>query len=246
MEFFSGFSWAVPTVFADAVAICRFGQGDTLYDTQKAYEQNWSEATEHINYWLQVRDTSHPKTVAGDSTGSIFAKNWNSEIRVDLYKKLKKMGDGQIQTTQGRLYTALWTGNVDILQMGYKEPKAPLNVQEVNKKLEDTKNKAGEFSEGFPIFVMARDLSNKISQAKFTKIFSKLKNHMSDNPRILNPKLAGIKDWNAFAPTIEIAFFPMTDLNQEEVKALVKEAVYVPTKNAKKEMFKIAAHGTIF
>jgi hypothetical protein len=246
MEFISGFSWAVPTAFADAVALCRFEQGDTLYDTPKAYEENWSEATEHINHWLQVRYTSGPKTVAGDSTGSIFAKNWNSEIRVDLYKKLKNVGEGQIQTTQGRLYTALWTGNVDILQMEYKEPKAPLNVQEVNRKLKDTANKAGEFSKGFPVFVMARDLSNKISQAKYTKIFSKLRNHMSDDPQVLNPKLAGIKDWNGFAPTIEIAFFPLIDLNQKEVEALVKEAVYVPTKNVKKEMFKIAAYGTIF
>jgi hypothetical protein len=204
---FSGFSWAVPTAFADAVALCRFEQGDTLYDTPKAYEENWSEATKHINHWLQVRDPSSPKTDAGDSTGSIFAKNWDSEIRVDLYKNLKKVGEGQIQTTQGRLYTALWTGNVDVLQMEYDEPKAPLNVQEVTKKLEDTENKAGEFSKGAPVFVMARDPSNKISQAKYSKIFSKLRNHMSDDPLMLNPKLAGIKEWNAFAPTIEIAFF---------------------------------------
>jgi hypothetical protein len=42
------------------------------------------------------------------------------------------------------------------------------------------------------------------------------------------------------------SFFPLIDLTQEEIEALVKEAVYLPTKNAKKEMFKIAAHGTIF
>lgn len=173
-------------------------------------------------------------------------KNWNSEVRVDLYENFKKVGEGQIQTTQGRLYTALWTGDVDVLQMEYKEPKIPLNVQEVNRKLKDTESKAGEFSRGSPVFVMARDLSNKISKAKYSKIFSKLRSYISGDPHLLNPKLAGLQDWRDIAPTIEIAFFPLIDLKQGEVGALVKEAVYVPTPNVKKEMFKITAHGAIF
>lgn len=246
MEFFSGFSWAVPTAFSDAVALCRFEQGDTLYDTRKAYEESWAEAKKHIHHWLQVRYPSHAKTVAGESPGGVFENNWSSEVRVDLYKDFKKVGDGQIQTTQGRLYTALWTGNVGVLQMEYQEPRVPLNVQKVNRKLQETENRAGEFSQGNQIFVMARDLSNKISKAKYSKVFSKLRNHLSGDPQVLTPKLAGLNDWNVIAPTIEIAFFPIIGLNQEGVEALVKEAVYVPTKNAKNEMFKIAAHGAIF
>jgi len=246
MEFFSGFAWAVPTAFGDAVALCRFEQGDTLYDTRKAYEESWSEATKHIQYWLQVRYPSHAATVAGESTGGVFEKNWMSEIRVDLYENFKKVGDGQLQTTQGRLYTALWTGNVAVLQTEYQEPSIPLNVQEVNRKLQETEKKSGEFGKGNPVFVMARDLSNKISKAKYLKVFSKLRNHVSGEPQILTPKLAGLIDWNTIAPTIEIAFFPIMNLKHEGVEALVKEAVYVPTKNAKKEMFKIAAHGAIF
>lgn len=246
MEFFSGFSWAVPKAFADAVALCRFEQGDTLYDNQKAYEGSWADATKHIHHWLQVRNSSHAKTVAGETSGGVFEKNWGSEVRVDLYKDSQKVGDGQIQTTQGRLYTALWTGNVKVLQMEYQEPSVPFNVQQVNRKLQETENKAAEFSQGDPVFVMARDLSNKISEAKYSKVFSKLRNHISGDPQVLTPKLAGLNEWNAIAPTIEIVFFPIIDLKKEGVKALVKEAVYVPTKNAKKEMFKIAAHGAIF
>ena len=119
MEFFSGFSWAVPTAFGDAVALCRFEQGDTLYDTRKAEEESWAEATKHIHHWLQVRYPSHVITVADESTGGIFEKNWDSEVKVDLYKNFKKVGEGQISTTQGRLYTALWTGNVEVLQLEY-------------------------------------------------------------------------------------------------------------------------------
>lgn len=246
MEFFSGFSWAVPTAFGDAVALCRFEQGDTLYDTRKAYEENWSEASKHIHQWLQVRYPAHAKTVAGESAGGIFEKNWNSEVRVDLYRNSKILSEGQIQTTQGRLYTALWTGNVDVLQLESEEPKVPLNVQDVNRKLKDTRIKASELSKGFPVFVMARDLSNKNSKAKYSKISFKLKSHILSNPEILNPKLAGIRDWNTVSPTVEIAFFPLINVNQEEVEVLIKDAVYVPSKDAKKEMFKIAAHGEIF
>jgi len=246
MEFFAGFSWAVPTAFADAVALCRFEQGDTLYDTRKAYEESWAEATKHIHYWLQVRYPSHAKTVAGESSGGVFEKNWGSEVRVALYENFKKVGDAPIQKTQGRLYTTLWTGNIKILQMEYQTPTVPLNVQEVNRKLQETENKAVKFSTGNPVFVMARDLSNKISKAKYSKVFAKLRNHISGDPQMLTPKLAGLNDWNAIAPTIEIAFYSIMDLKREDLEALVKEAVYVPTKNAKKEMFKIAAHGAIF
>jgi hypothetical protein len=38
MDFFPKFKWAVPHAFGDALAACRFEQGDILYDTLMAYE----------------------------------------------------------------------------------------------------------------------------------------------------------------------------------------------------------------
>lgn len=46
MEFFSGFKWAVPGAFSDAVALCRFEEGDTLYDTKNAYNDDWEKASQ--------------------------------------------------------------------------------------------------------------------------------------------------------------------------------------------------------
>jgi len=40
-DYFDGFSWALPNAFADALALCRFEQGDMLYDTRRAYEGEW-------------------------------------------------------------------------------------------------------------------------------------------------------------------------------------------------------------
>ena len=42
-DFFPGFAWAVPRVFADALRKCRFDEGDAFYDRIEAYG-SWSEA----------------------------------------------------------------------------------------------------------------------------------------------------------------------------------------------------------
>lgn len=79
------------------------------------------------------------------------------------------------------------------------------------------------------------------------KLFvTKLKKHLVGEPQLLRPKSAGLKDWSNIASTIEIAFFQTHDVSVDELHDLVKEAVYVAAQNAKKEMFRIAAHGIIF
>lgn len=48
------------------------------------------------------------------------------------------------------------------------------------------------------------------------------------------------------APTVEVAFFPMNRASEEELHDLIKDALYIPSKDSKKDMFRIAAHGLIF
>jgi len=246
MEFFSGFKWAVPVSFSDAVSLCRFEEGDILYDTSKAYDGEWGDASKHIDYSLQVR---YPARVTGGvakNESGIFTRNWRSEVRIELYKHLEKVGVGQIETTQGRLYTALWKGDVTILKSDTEEPQIPFTVQQVTRNLAETSDTAKSLSTKYPVFVMARDLSNPISREKYSKILSKLKKHLAGEPQLLRPRSAGLKDWSNIAPTIEIAFFKSNGVSADELHDLVKEAIYVPAKDAKKEMFRIAAHGVIF
>jgi len=245
MEFFSGFTWAVPRAFSDAVALCRFEEGDILYDTKKAYNDDWEKASQFIEHSLQVK---YPARVSGGATekgGGVFGSNWGSEVRIDLYNNLEKVGVGQIQTTQGRLYTALWKGDITVLEKESEEPVIPLSVQDVTKTLDQATEKARELSAGYPVFVMARDLSNPVSREKFSKILTALKKHLHNQPIILVPKKAGLIKFENIAPAVDIAFFPMNGTNAEELHELVKSAVYVPAKNAKKEMFRISAHGII-
>ena len=98
---------------------------------------------------------------------------------------------------------------------------------------------------GSPLFVMVHDLSSKISKEKYWKIHEKLKSHLSCKPQIRNPEEAGLTEWKTFAPTIEIAFFTVSGISHEQLRDLVKEAVYVPSKNAKTGRFRIEAHGVI-
>jgi hypothetical protein len=156
------------------------------------------------------------------------------------------VGVSQIETTQGRLYTALWKGDVTILESDTEEPQIPVTVQQVTRNLAETSDTAKSLSTKYPVFVMARDLSNPVSREKYSKILSKLKKHLVGEPQILHPTSAGFKDWSNIAPTIKIAFFKSNGVSADELHDLVKEAIYVPAKDAKKEMFRIAAHGVIF
>lgn len=246
MEFFSGFSWAVPVAFSDAVALCRFEEGDILYDTPKAYDKEWGKASGHIEYAMQVR---YPGRVTGgaraDESG-VFASNWTSKVRVDLYKRLQKLGVGQIETTQGRLYTALWKGDRTVLELCTEEPPLPFTVRHVTGKLAEASATAGKMPTNYPIFAMAHDLSNQVSRDKYAKIHLKLKKHLTGEPRLLHPKSAGLYDWANIAPTIDIAFFIINSMSAEELHNSVQEAVYIPAKGCKKGKFRIAAHGVIF
>lgn len=245
MEFFSGFKWAVPVAFSDAVSLCRFEEGDILYDTTKAYDE-WGKASKHIEYSMQVRYPTRVTGGAGASESGVFTSNWKSEVRVELYKHLEKVGVGQIETTQGRVYTALWKGDAAILKLDTEEPQIPFTVQQVTRSLTETSDTARSLSTKYPVFVMTRDLSNPISREKYSKIRSKLKRHLAGEPQLRRPKQAGLNDWANIAPTVEVAFFVASGGSVEELHDLVKEAVYVPAKDAKKEMFRIAAHGIIF
>jgi len=246
MEFFAGFNWAVPVAFSDAVFLCRFEEGDILYDTPKGYDGEWGKARGHIEDSLQVRYPARVTGGASETTRGVFANNWDSEVRVDLFKRLEAVSEGQIETTQGRLYTALWKGDLRILQRDSELPQIPLSVQQVTRSLDAISETAKGLSVDGRIFVMARDLSSPISREKYSKVLAKLRKHIAGEPKILGPRVAGFSNWAIVAPTIDIAFFQTKSVSTDELHDLVKAAVYVPAKDSKREMFRLSAHGVIF
>ena len=245
MGFFANFRWAVPYAFSDAVGFCRFEEGDVLYDTKNAYVEDWGKASNHITHCIQVRYPG--RAGAGNRGGGagVFEKNWNSEVRIELYEHQEKVGVGQLATTQGRLYTTLWKGDLDVLNVSTDVPSLPLDVKHVTKQLVELKAKEICPSVGNQTFVMARDQSNQVSRDKYLKVSSKLKKLLTSPPEIMTPKKAGLSGWGNIAPTIEIAFFYVKEVGPKGLESLVKDAVYVPSKGAKKDMFRMQAHGVI-
>ncbi len=250
MEFFSGFKWAVPLAFSEAVSRCFFKEGDVLYDSPTAYDANWEEAIKNIEYYLQVRYP--PRFTRGTTEKesesikkSVFARNWNSEVRLDLYKN-QEMVEEQKETSQGRLYTALWKGDIGILERNSEAPQIPIPVNQVTRNLGEASQTAKKLSGGDAVFVMARDRTNLVSTEKYRKVLSKLRRHLAGEPKLLRPQSAGLSDWIIIAPTIDIAFFQTKGVSADKLHDLVEEALHEPGKGAMKKMFRISAHGTIF
>lgn len=240
--FFSSFHWAVPFAFADAVNLCRFEEGDILYDTALAYSTCWDKAHDQVALTLQVRHPARSSSAA-KGAGGVFEKNWYSEVRVDLYKNLRHAVS--ITTTQGKLYSALWKGNLDFLEAP-DDPSLPIRLKQIMPMLKDFPHQLTDHASGHLTFVLPRDISNSISKLKYQKISSALNPYLhTKKPRVLLPEDAGLPHCEAISPTIDIVLFPVTLNSKDELTECIKAAVYRPSQNAKKSMFRVASHGVM-
>lgn len=246
MQFFPGFLWAVPHAFSEAVSVCQFIEGDILYDSKLAYN-DWSIANTHIQYSLQVRypTRAYVGSFGSEDVQGAFQRGWNSKVRIDLYKNQEKVNTEQIETTQGRLFTLLWRGDQNILNLETDDPHPPVMISAVTKHLNQMQLNVIRNIISRPVFIMARDMSNSTSMEKYLKVVTYLKKYLSGDIKILNPQEAGLNNWKMVSPTIDIVFYPVCDMSKDTLFELVKKAVYTPAKNAKKDMFRLSAHGVI-
>jgi len=246
MEYLPGFKWAVPKAFSDAILSCCFEEGDVLYDTSLAYEGSWEEAKDKIEYHLQVKYPAR-RNSQNSSQGSVFESNWESEVRLELYKNHSKVSVGQIHTTQGRLYSSLWRGDVNLLlDKDSVSPLPPKGIQWVTKILDMASVEANKLGKGAPVFLMVKDDTSPILREKFLAVKQKLHPFTVGYPVVRTPEEAGIENNSDISPTIQIAFFVTNLSSIEELERLVKESVYVSSKDSKKDMFRVSAHGRIY
>ena len=246
MKFFSGFQWAIPTAFSDSVSKAWFVEGDVLYDHLAAYDSDWNTAITSVQHTIQVRSPARSTGIGNQSTREVFARNWATEVKIDLYLNMKRVIPLQIVTTQGRLYVALWKGSVDTLYVDKSpHPNMPISANQISKNLKEVSTVATGIANGRPTFVMVRDFSNAVSREKYEKVLTVLRSHMDQNPVILTPSQAQMIASDEIAPTVEIAVFPTKGLDSSRLETLVKHAVYVPGRDAKKDMFRLGAHGMI-
>jgi hypothetical protein len=243
-DFFEGFTWAVPKAFSEAVKACRFEQGDILYDSQKAYAGEWDEAVKHINYSLQVRSPVRGTTASPSASGSVFGKNWDTEVTFELEDASGDEPKRFVETTQGRLFTALWHGDLSIFGED-GNPKPPLQLKAVSKNLEQAIPVSESFTGENPVFIMARDAANTPSILKHRKVSAILRSRFKVEINAMSPRMAGLVKWDKVAPTIEIVFFVMDTGSPVEIHDALKALLYAPAKDAKKDMFRLRAHGLL-
>jgi hypothetical protein len=243
-DFFDGFTWAVPKTFSDAVTACRFEEGDILYDSRKAYDGEWGEAAKYIKHSLQVRSPTRGTTAASNASGSVFGKNWDAEVVFELQDDAGDEPTRLIETTQGKLFTALWHGDLSVFEADLI-PELPLRLKEVSRMLEQAILAAESLSNEKPTFIMARDVANSISKLKHMRVLATLRSHFKAKPKVLLPREAGLQGWERIAPMIDVVFYVMESGSSSQIHDVLKAQLYVPAKDAKKDMFRLSAHGLL-
>jgi hypothetical protein len=250
-EFFPGFVWAVRKAFREPLASCRFEQGDILYDTRKAYEGTWGDAFNYLHFSIQINSPKRGITTKNKKdAASVFAYNWGQLVELDLVEYPSKK-TRFITTTQGRLYTTLWKGDISLLEDGTLEPPVPKLAKDALKVLKDipfTSNMIlKKCSKGLRnpfLFIMPFDETNEILRKKLRKVETHLKKFQ---PQTLldDPEEFGLLNANEYVPTVNLACFIMDSIDQEELYAKLKEALYVKSKGNKtnKEIFRPKNHG---
>lgn len=250
-EYFDGFAWALPSAFAEPLGACRFEQGDALYDTNHAYEGTWGEAVPRVSYMIQVK---HPPrgavTKARKEEESAFSDNWRQRVVFDLtdYEKKETV---EFTTTQGRLYSLLWTGNLGCVDERACDPPVPTLAMgilgDLPKAVHHFRGSVVPDTKRGSMFLMPHDRARELLTTKFRKVKDALSASFTTRLAFARarPGEAGLRSQSGFAPTVEIVCFFVADESPAVVEKILKNVLHKPAKNkkTKKEKFRIRAHG---
>lgn len=251
-EYFELFSWALPLAFSDPLGLCRFEEGDMIYNTPKAYLSPWSEALKHVKYGIQV--TFPPRAVqkiSNEEDDSVFESNWRNLLELDIltFEDNKFKNKKHIKTTQGALYTFLWKEDWQVFEEEKGQPDIPSRGKALKDMIEDSRefflkelNSNHNFSEAF---IMPYDKSNSLLSGKFFSILTNLKK-IKVSVQVLFGRPKNNRKFE-FSPTSQFACFVVDSSEKTILHDTVKKLVYKPSKDRKtnKDNFRIKAHGIL-
>ena len=98
---------------------------------------------------------------------------------------------------------------------------------------------------GETAFVMVRDTASSNSMLKYMKVSAALRSHFKAKIEVDTPRELGMDLWKEIAPTIDIVHYRMETGSHSEIHDALKEQLYFPAKDAKKDMFRLSAHGLL-
>lgn len=253
MELLSGFAWPVPRAFAGAVSACRFEQGDVLYSDGSGYEA-WHEGSPRPAHRIQVLDP--PKTaraLTSEAGGKRALSNWTS--RVEL---IVAAGDGPASpacvTTQGRLFTALWQGDLGWLEREDRDPEPPLLQRDLHKRLPEV---AGYFRRRFArrkgardggLYLSAVDEASDASIVKAHGIESLLADRAAGVVATALPGQAGLEGAERFHPALVLHAVALPGADPAAVEELLAGLLYAGGADRDEEgsgRFSLSRHGLL-
>ena len=240
MEFFKGFSWAVPKVFSDAIANCKFEEGDIIYDSQSAYKE-WGRALKSIRCCIKVKFPRRTLRITKGENKTVALANWNSEVKIELKKFFDEIPIQLIKTTQGRLFSLLWKGGLEILNEDKPDPSSPLFLKDVKKKLKETVSECERIAGNRPYFIMAYDSTNDVSLQNHLKILSALEKDFGCKLSQLTPKDSGFKEWVKISPVIYTNLYVLNNGGYDDILRTLKKVLY----KGKKDKFRIFTYGIL-
>ena len=247
VELVHGFAWRLPKAFAEAVNLCRFEQGDIIYDNPIVYRWVWRKAIPHLKISIQVKTAAPPSALEEDES-QVFAVNWESPIILELtdYPSLKRH---RVKSTQGRLYTALWRNDISFLTD--ESPAIPKRWKELGKTLRGSKKASMEdaawikeneyqrlvikFSGGSTplLFALFGDSVNSVITEKVARIKKELSKCFECTEKSLHLEKISKTAFIEYAPTTQVTLFLIHSHEREKLLEVLKSVLYKPVPNPK-------------
>jgi hypothetical protein len=257
MDFFTGFSWPVPTAFAAAVVACRFEQGDVLYSSKRAYRA-WDPVRSQLRHHIQVVDPpKSARAMTSESDGSRFSANWSSSVQIEL-KDYRFRSAETRHSTQGRLFSCIWKGDVSWLDEDEREaPTPPLLARDLHRALQESLETAVERSRlALPggvsprlLYLSALDQASDASRAKASLVESQLASRFAVVTADLAPSRVGIPEAERYHPSLAVRCLALDTPDESAVRNALKKALYAPSKGSKSggsaERFALQRHGAL-
>jgi len=233
-----GFAWAVPVAFSGPVSSCRFEQGDVLHLSRAGYG-DWSGGVP--GPWLQVLDPPRSaRAASGAADAGRFAASWGSPVEIELDE-----GEGaptrRLTTTQGRLFTTLWRGDLAALE-AMTPPEPPMLQGELQRALEAAlptvrealasggrrgSAKAKRDASAL-LFVASLDCAADASQAKAETIFSALASRFEVQLHDASPEALGLPEAERAHPALRVRALRIDGADEAGVTEALKAVLYSP------------------
>ncbi len=249
MEWIAGFAWALPRAFAAAVSACRFEQGDVLV-RERSDTGRWSASQPLSGPILQILEPPRStRAIAADAEGSRFETHWGSPVTLDRYDPGSEL-PVRIETTQGRLYSCLWRGTLELLDPETPERTPPRPLRELQRQLSHAvpafrtrfaKKKKLRGAE-HQLFVFASDDAIDLARVKADGMETLLAEVFETESCRLDPAEAGIPDADAFRPSLRLRGIAIATPDAAAVERCLAGLLYGGASEAATR-FSLARHG---